>query len=94
MSEGYRRGKEIHQEARGRDAESRAAYLREACGDDEALRREVEELLRYEAQADDKGFLEQPAIIARAFPMSRLSAGTKLGSCEVIELLGAGGMDI
>jgi len=47
-----------------------------------------------EAQADDKGFLEQPAIIARAFPMSRLSAGTKLGSCEVIELLGAGGMDI
>ena len=61
MSEGYRRVKDIHQEARGRD---------------------------------DKGFLEQPAIIARAFPMSRLSAGTKLGSCEVIELLGAGGMDI
>ena len=31
-----------------RNASNRAAFLREACGGDDALRQEVESLLRYE----------------------------------------------
>ena len=39
-----------------RNAAERAAFLREACAGDEALRQEVESLLRYEGDAD--GFVE------------------------------------
>ena len=35
-----------------RNASDRAAFLREACAGDEALRQEVESLLRYEDAAD------------------------------------------
>ena len=45
-----------------------------ACGDDEALRQEVESLLRFESAAD--GFLERPAVAALADgPGSRRHAG-------------------
>ena len=43
-----------------RNASNRAAFLREACAGDEALRQEVESLLRYEDAADR--FLERPAV--------------------------------
>ena len=44
----------------GRSEEERAAFLHEACGDDEALRREVESLLAQERSAE--GFLTGPAL--------------------------------
>ena len=43
-----------------RDPSSRSAFLREACGGDEALRQEVESLLSYEDSADR--FIERPAV--------------------------------
>jgi len=43
-----------------RDASEQAAFLQQACGGDEDLRREVESLLAQEETA--KSFLESPAL--------------------------------
>jgi hypothetical protein len=48
-------------ELREREPHERAAFLRTACGEDEALRREVESLLTHNAGAG--GFLEHPAFV-------------------------------
>src|ERR1700719_1879258 len=53
---------------------------------DPVLRREVESLIKAQEQ-EDSSFMEQPAIQSSA-----LKAGTKLGTYEIITLLGAGGM--
>ena len=45
-----------------RQPSERAAFLKEACGEDEALRREVAQLLSHEETA--KTFLEAPALEA------------------------------
>jgi hypothetical protein len=39
MTDRWRRIKEVYQEALARDPESRKAYVREACGNDEELLR-------------------------------------------------------
>jgi serine/threonine protein kinase/tetratricopeptide (TPR) repeat protein len=72
------------------DEHSRATFLATACGDDTALRREVESLL---AQSD--GELESVAeVIGIASTNSLHSAdtGRKVGSYELIRELGRGGM--
>ena len=38
----------------------RGEWLRNACGDDETLRAEVEHLLAHDKQADRDGFLDHP----------------------------------
>lgn len=43
---------------------AREAFVANACSGDEALRREVESLLRQESKAD--GFLVEPALVAAA----------------------------
>jgi dienelactone hydrolase/predicted Ser/Thr protein kinase len=75
--------------------EGRAAFLSSACAGDEELRREVESLLGYEAEAED--FIESPALEAAAKLMARehgaaLAAGQRINQYEVISALGAGGM--
>src|SRR5687767_2491132 len=52
--------KRIHQSALDIDPSERAAFVDESCGGDEALRREVQELLTYSAEAET--FLERPAV--------------------------------
>jgi len=52
----WRHVEQLCQAALERAGVERAAFLRHSCGDDEALRREVEQLLAQESQAD--GFLE------------------------------------
>ena len=72
----------------------RAAFLAEACAGDEAMRRDVESLLR-DAGSDD-GFFAEPAIAVRAQSRSdsaRITAiGRMLGAYRLEALLGAGGM--
>src|SRR2546426_12529824 len=77
----------------------RETFLREACGGDEALRREVESLLQSQQEAGS--FLDNPAmdVAARAMvgdsapkPSLSLPAGTRLGSYEIVAQLGVGGM--
>ena len=57
--ERWREIERLYHAALERSAEERAAFLTEACGDDGALRREVESLLEYHARAGD--FIERPA---------------------------------
>ena len=74
--------------------EKRAGFLSQACGDDEALRAEVESLLR--AHAQDGSFLDLPAyevaadFLADAF--GGLFAGQQIGPYKIISPLAAGGM--
>jgi len=85
---------ELYHSALERNADDRAAYLSEACGGDEALQREVQSLLLQEQRGDS--FLEEPAIQGLAKGMSadanQSLIGRKVGSYQVIALLGAGGM--
>jgi eukaryotic-like serine/threonine-protein kinase len=72
----------------------RAGFLSQACGDDEALRVEVESLLR--AHEQDGSFLDLPAyevaadFLADAF--GRLFAGQQIGPYKIISPLAVGGM--
>jgi len=87
---------ELCQAALERNTSDRAAFLREACAGDEALKKEVESLLRYE----DTGahFLERPAVeeVARLVGSHTWSnvdlAGTRLGAYQIEARIGAGGM--
>src|SRR5580765_721913 len=72
---------ELYHAAHTRPPGERAAFLAEACRDDEALRREVESLLR--EQVSDDGFLAVP-------PPSMI--GRTVGGYHLQTLLGAGGM--
>jgi eukaryotic-like serine/threonine-protein kinase len=79
---------------------ARGSYFEQHCAGDAALREEVEALMA----ADDEvgSFLESPAVGhlgawptdagADLPPAPRLPPGTRLGSYEVVSLLGAGGM--
>jgi eukaryotic-like serine/threonine-protein kinase len=77
--------------ARALPAERRPAYLAEACGDNEALRQEVESLLASNERA--KSFLETPAAaqVQDAFAAKNLE-GHRIGSYQIEARIGAGGM--
>src|SRR5262245_50443555 len=77
-----------------RAPEERAAFIREACGDDDSLRREVESLLAFDGEA--KSFIEAPAY-AVAAPLivgddAQSPLGKTIGHYQIISLLGKGGM--
>jgi Tol biopolymer transport system component len=75
---------ELYEAAIALPTEKRAAFLEQACTDDAGLRGEVRSLL---AQNTDS-FLESAPLSA----IKTLSAGAKLGSFEILELIGRGGM--
>ena len=82
----------LYEEALERPASGRAQFLEEKCGDDGALRHEIEVLLAQEQQA---GPLDQPALDAAADLLGdaeNLAPGTSLGPYRVDRLIGAGGM--
>ncbi len=74
----------------------RDALLNEACGADEALRRQVNDLLLRHEEAGS--FLQQPALLATAAPTdlgdrgSAETPGTRIGPYKLLQLLGEGGM--
>ena len=84
----------IYHAARDRDASQRAAFLDGACAGDESLRLEVESLLARGQNAERT--LAAPAVetTARAIlePAAPSLIGRRLGTHEVLSLLGAGGM--
>ena len=69
----------------------RQAYLDEACGDDEALRREVASLL---AEADDADcpIERQAEHMGRWLGGRPVAEGTRVGVYEIVRELGRGGM--
>src|SRR5438067_92358 len=90
----WKKIEEVYHTARERDESERVAFLNEACAGDEALRQEIESLLAEENGA--KSLLESPALEIAAKSITedqiRSLAGQRLGSYQVISLLGAGGM--
>lgn len=74
-------------------ATPRAAYLREECAEDEALRGDLESLLR---NVESNGFLERHAVdvVAEEYASEIVPdlTGRKLGRYDVISRLGSGGM--
>src|SRR5262245_42117021 len=72
-------------------AAQRLAYLDAECGDDQLLRREVEDLL-YHEQAQGAFLEHSPAEIATVVEPIREGSGTVIGPYKLLELIGEGGM--
>jgi non-specific serine/threonine protein kinase/serine/threonine-protein kinase len=91
-SDDFGRVKRILVEALELPEEHRAEYLDQACGEDEALRGEVESLL--EAASNAEGFLDTPAV-ARASELHDETCareGSVIGPYLILRPLGEGGM--
>src|SRR4029077_10368747 len=83
--ERWTRVKEVLDSALGLSPKERDGYLSVACAEDPSLRSEVESLLHAQDQSPESFLSTRDA-------RSSLPRGTTLGSYEVIELIGAGGM--
>jgi len=85
---------ELYHAALELEPTQRSAFLEEACGDDEALCREVEALLAEHGKAGS--FLETPALdLAAQVHAEQGSAsvmGRQIGPYQILSLLGVGGM--
>ncbi len=75
-------------------APERAAFLEQACGGNEGLRREIERLVRDHFRAGS--FLERPAAGRATTPdgTGRERPGTQVGAYRLLEEIGAGGMGL
>ncbi|MCP4203891.1 MAG: protein kinase [bacterium] len=88
------------------DPEERSAFLNDNCGEDAALRREVESLLDHDLEAGDHGDAIGEAVRAEArgvagtgdgrgtqtAPAPDPLVGQRVGQIRVLQLLGRGGM--
>src|SRR5262245_17486422 len=93
---------ELYHAALELEPSQRAAFLKEACREDEGMDREVEVLLASHAKAES--YLETPALKLAAQALaetpaeslmsisSRSLVGETLGSYQILSLLGSGGM--
>src|SRR5215510_8283930 len=91
----------LYHAALERESDKRAAFLAEACPGDSDLRREVEELLRYDGEAES--FIQGNALAfeARRLKPEELSQtapqllpGQSVGAYKILALLGRGGMGV
>src|SRR5262249_30730385 len=91
----------LYHAALEREPLARAAFLEEACADDEELRREVEELLGYDGAAESfiKGNAFEfearrlkPEDLSQTGP--QLLPGQQIGTYKILALLGRGGMGV
>src|SRR5687767_7777990 len=93
--ERWQRVEELYHAAYARPIAERAAFLAQACREDEALRRQVESLLN---ESSHDGFLAPPSpapaavLAANAPPTLSDMSGRALGGYRLDASLGAGGM--
>jgi serine/threonine protein kinase/Tol biopolymer transport system component len=94
MSHRWHRIEDLYHRALACDDSQRSAFLRDACGDDEALRQEVESLLEHYRNAES--LMETPAIDVAARSLAtdnaRMRDGQQVGSYTILSLIGIGGM--
>jgi eukaryotic-like serine/threonine-protein kinase len=92
--ERWRRVEQIYVEAVERDGDARATLLEHACGNDAALRQDVESLLACQARAAQ--FIEGPALDVAAALLTNVSrvelVGRTIGPYVIEAWLGSGGM--
>ncbi len=88
----WRRIEDVFQRAMDLPEESRAAYLANVCGDDAALRREVESLLK--AADEDSPLIEESVSGAARdlYGSASLASGDRVSHYRIIALIGSGGM--
>jgi eukaryotic-like serine/threonine-protein kinase len=91
-SERWRQVEAVYHSAAERELSGRSAFLDEACGGDEELRREVESLLAQETSAGI--LLERPVWEPAANSSASVAAGTQLGAYRIESILGEGGMGV
>ncbi len=93
-AEKWKKVAELYEATLEQPAENHATFLRQACGEDEELRWEVVEMLK--ARKNAGSFLGQPAAeqlgLAQEREVQGALTGKKLGSYDVLSLLGRGGM--
>jgi serine/threonine-protein kinase len=89
----WRQVEELYHATLVQDESRRAAFLQEACGDDEMLRHEVESLLAYEGEAEH--FIESPVVELAAdatddaLPHLQQTESTTLPPSPSVSLIGA-----
>src|SRR3989454_1304376 len=93
-SENWEQVKELFEAALKREPVERVAFLDGACGGQDALRREVESLLKSYEQAGS--FMDAPAVEAAAESLLgeqvKLSPSQQIGHYQIVNLIGEGGM--
>jgi tetratricopeptide (TPR) repeat protein/tRNA A-37 threonylcarbamoyl transferase component Bud32 len=82
---------DLYHSACERGPGERGAFLKEACGGDDELRREVESLLAQNGSSDGPMRRQAVSLLAEAMA-AQVSAGDLLGPYKIESLLGAGGM--
>ncbi len=87
-AEDWERVKQIVGECLDRPVAERPSYLAEACGGDPVITAEVQSLI---ASVSDAGDFLETSIVEHAQPED-LQAGQQIGSYQVVELIGRGGM--
>ncbi len=95
-TERWRKVEELYNAARDQGRENAAAFLDQACGDDDELKREVAALLSHETAVE--GVLDRPAWEAGAagdsLTRTVLGTGKQYGVYQIESQLGAGGMGV
>ena len=76
------------------DPDERAAYLREACGNDLPLRGEIEELLDHDRSEDSLLDRSVPGIRATIDRPITEQPGTVIGPYKLLQQIGEGGMGV
>jgi serine/threonine protein kinase len=76
------------------DVDAQAAYIHKACGEDFALRAEIEELLKHDCAEDSLLDRPTPGIRSTVNPPVTEKPGTVIGRYKLMEQIGEGGMGV